>query len=351
MGQTLRKVKFRDVDLDDPFFDSLKAQYQEFADWFRRKADEPTYAIFDDAEGCVRGFLYLKVEDGPIDDIAPPLPAKRRLKVGTLKVQARGTKLGERLLKRIFDHAILEGVDEVYVTIFDTHETLIQLFERYGFVKSGLKHTPNGDENVLIRELKDEFTDVVNSYPRFTTINRRKWLLAIYPEYHTNLFPDSILRGEDPHEEQDISHTNTIHKVYIGRISMSRMRRGDIIVIYRTTDRPGLARYRSVISSICVVEETKTRRDFPTIDSFLEFALRHSVYSKEELSAMYLSGERLYAVRMTYNVALPRRPNRERLLDEVGISGYPRWDFRPISDDQFARILEIGEVNEGFIVD
>ncbi|WAC28247.1 GNAT family N-acetyltransferase [Ancylobacter sp. SL191] len=350
MSQTLRKMKFRDVDLEDPFFDSLKAQYQDFSDWFQRKADEPTYVIFDDSDGRVRGFLYLKIENGPINDVEPPLPAKKRLKVGTLKVQARGTKLGERLLKRIFDHAILEGAQEVYVTIFDTHEALIKLFERYGFVNSAVKHTPNGDENVLVRNLDNDFIDIISSYPRFETHHKNNWLLAIYPEYHTKLFPDSILRGENPAEEQDVAHTNTIHKVYIGKISLKRMKRGDIVAIYRTTDRPGLARYRSVISSICIVEETKSRSDFPTIESFVEFALNHSVFSEEELRTMYLSGERLYAVRMTYNVALPRRPNRERLLNEVGISEYPRWDFRPLSDGQLLRILELGELNEGFVI-
>lgn len=45
MGQTLRPTKFKDVDLKDKFFDSLKAQYQEFSDWFAKKAAEPVYVM------------------------------------------------------------------------------------------------------------------------------------------------------------------------------------------------------------------------------------------------------------------------------------------------------------------
>lgn len=30
----LERRKFKDIDLDDPFFDSLKAEYEEFPIWF-----------------------------------------------------------------------------------------------------------------------------------------------------------------------------------------------------------------------------------------------------------------------------------------------------------------------------
>jgi hypothetical protein len=43
---------------------------------------------------------------------------KKRLKIGTLKVELNGFKLGERLLKVVFDNALVQRVDEIYVTIF-----------------------------------------------------------------------------------------------------------------------------------------------------------------------------------------------------------------------------------------
>ncbi len=350
MVQTLRPTKFKNVNLSDPFFDSLKSQYGEFEDWFHKKADEPVYVI-DDAAGGIRGFLYLKVEDGPITDVEPNLPSKKRLKVGTLKVIAKGTKLGERIIKRIFDHAILNKVEELYVTVFDTHEGLIKLFKKYGFKESGIKSTPNGDELVLIRSIENTTSDIIEDYPLLHTNSAIKWLLAIYPEYHTKLFPDSILRNEDPDSEEDIAHTNTIHKIYIGKLILTRMKKGDIVVIYRTTDRPGFARFRSVATSVCVVEETRSKRDFENVDAFVEFALDHSVFDEAELRASFAAEPRLYAVKMTYNVAFPKRPIRGTLLNEVGISEYPRWDLRPLTDDQFSKILKLGEVNESFIVD
>jgi L-amino acid N-acyltransferase YncA len=350
MSKTLRPTKFRHVDLTDDFFDSLKAQYKEFSTWFARKADEPVYVI-DDDDGSLRGFVYLKVETGAITDVTPPLPAKRRLKVGTLKVEAKGTKLGERIVKRIFDHALLEGVAEVYVTVFDTHVGLINLFKRYGFAEVAKKATPNGEELVLVRRLDGSANHLLRDYPLIHVVDSDKWLLAIYPDYHTSLFPDSILRGESPDLEQDVPHTNTIHKVYIAKMILTRMRPGDLVVIYRTTDIPGRARYRSVATSVCVVEETRARKDFANVDEFLDFARDHSVFSEDELRSRFESGERLYAVKLTYNIALPRRPIRQRLLDDVGIGEFPRWDLRRITDEQFSAILDLGETNESYVVD
>jgi hypothetical protein len=128
MAKNLRLTKFTDVNLNDPFFDSLKNQYKEFSDWFTKKANEFVYVVDDENIGGIRGFLYLKIEEGKIGDVDPPLKPARRLKVGTLKIVAHGTKLGERVIKKIFDHAIQERVEEIYVTVFDTHESLIKLF-------------------------------------------------------------------------------------------------------------------------------------------------------------------------------------------------------------------------------
>lgn len=350
MGQTLRPTKFKDVDLKDKFFDSLKAQYQEFSDWFAKKAAEPVYVIDGDVGQGVRGFLYIKVETGAITDVHPPLPAKRRLKVGTLKVNARGTKLGERIIKRIFDHAILEGVSEVYVTVFDTHVSLINLFKRYGFEQKGIKSTPNGEELVLLRSFADLANDIVKDYPLMQTAGKSKWLLAIKPEFHTDLLPDSILKTEDPFSEEDVPHTNSIHKVYIAGLSLNRMRRGDLVVIYRTTDIQGKAYYRSVATSVCVVEETYSRKHFKDANAFVSFAKDHSVFSEQQLRDRYDDGRPLYVAKLTYNTAFSKRPNRAALLDVVGITVQPKWDLRALSDAQFSSILDLGEVDESLIV-
>jgi hypothetical protein len=191
----------------------------------------------------------------------------------------------------------------------------------------------------------------VTDYPLFRTNGRKAWLLAVYPEFHSQLLPDSILKNEPKEIIKDVSHTNTIHKVYIGRLSLTRMKRGDIVVIYRTTDGVGPAFFRSVATSVCVIEETKAKKDFADEESFIEYASPHSVFSEEELRERYGSDDRLYVAKMTYNSAFASRITRGRLLEEVGISEQPRWDLRELTDTQVKAILDMGQVNARLIVD
>jgi hypothetical protein len=185
LSRQLRETNFKTLSLKDPFFGSLKAGYKGFEDWFKSKAEEDVYVIDDGRR--LSGMIYLKHEDGVVPDVKPPLPSKRWLKIGTLKIEGRGTKLGERVLKKIFDRAIDEAREGIYVTVFELHANLISLFERYGFRRYGVKKTDDGTELVLARVFDKLSGDVVKDYPFIRTKGRKSWLLAVYPEYHSQL--------------------------------------------------------------------------------------------------------------------------------------------------------------------
>ncbi|NWK99177.1 N-acetyltransferase [Sphingobium lactosutens] len=350
MSRQLRLTKFSDLSLADPFFDSLKAGYKGFPQWFESKANEPVYAVIDDQTDELSGMIYLKQENGPVTDVEPPLPDRLWLKVGTLKIEGKGTRLGERVIKKIFDTAIGVGAEGVYVTVFELHEKLIELFKRYGFVEQASKTTNDGIEKVLVRSLTEFAGDRLKDYPFVHRQGKKAWLLAIYPAYHTRLLPDSILKNEPIELIQDVSHTNTIHKVYIGRLSLGRMAPGDIVIFYRTSDKKGPAYFRSVVSSICVVEEVRAKKDFVNVEAFLAYTMPRSVFSEEELRDQWTNSKRLYVAKMTYNAAFEKRTTRGQLLGSV-ISEQPRWDFRALTSSQLDRILELGEVNARLIVD
>jgi len=143
---------FKQISLSDPFFDSLKEDYAEFAEWFRKKSDNQAFTFRNEAT-LLEGFLYLKVEDGQVIDTIPQLPHARRLKIGTFKINPHGTRLGERFIKRAFDIAVDQRVSAMYVTVFAKHVGLVDLFHRYGFVQKAIKQTANGVEQVLERRL------------------------------------------------------------------------------------------------------------------------------------------------------------------------------------------------------
>jgi hypothetical protein len=154
------------------------------------------------------------------------------------------------------DTAVNKGCDALYVTVFEKHDTLVQLFTHYGFIKVGKKISTIGKEEVVFERRLDQFVgDVVLDYPRIPIKKDRHFVLSLYPQWHSRLLPDSLLRTEDSSILQDISHTNSIHKIYLAAMQgVGQLSRGDTLLVYRTADG-GSAYHTSVVTSLCVVEE------------------------------------------------------------------------------------------------
>ena len=119
-----------------------------------------------------------------------------------------------RFVKKIFDFAVAQDTQFIYVTVFEQHEPLIKLLETYGFAPYGIKTTPNGDEQVLLKSFVQIKGSPTYDYPIINT-RSNKWIISVYDKYHTGLFPDSRLNTESPDLIGDLSFTNSIHKVYI----------------------------------------------------------------------------------------------------------------------------------------
>ena len=351
----LEVKRFSDLDIHDTFFDSLRASYPEFNAWFQKKANggEKAYVFFDEA-GKIIDFLYLKIEEEELLDVVPPLPAKRRLKVGTFKLISRGTRRGERFMKKIMDCAIAANVEEIYVTIFPTEELhyLIHSFERFGFKHLADKPHSNGtSEIVLVKNMRSFENDITLDYPFVKSRDVTKHLLSIKPEYHTNLFPDSILTNESYDLVQDVSPTNGIYKIYICWMSgVETLKNGDLIVIYRTNDNKGPAAFRSVATSVCTVDEVKTIHDFANCEDFIRYTNPYSIFNENELRQWYRYRSNFVVIRMLYNVAFTRKVIRKTLIEQVGISTAAYWGFCPLTDQQFNQIIQLGQADERYFI-
>ncbi|WP_024851589.1 GNAT family protein [Hydrogenovibrio kuenenii] len=346
-----------EINLEQEFFDSLKEAYPEFPIWYQRKASEGecAYVLFNKHQQ-LDAFLYLKCEglDENYSDIDPPFERGIRVKVGTLKAISRGTRLGERIIKKIIDYASESEISEVYVTVFDEHDHLIELLKKFGFMHWGKKTSTR--ENVLVKRLDFHFDDqngnfdIYKSYPLVNTSNVNYWVLGIYPEFHTRMFPDSILTNESYELIQDVSETNTISKIYLTKLEcISQMKRGDIILIYRTGDGLSAARYRAVVTSICIVDEIKSIFDFQHELDFMNYCEKGSVFTTEELSYFYRSKKYPKIIKLTYNIALRHRVTNGDLIDHVHL--HPRyWGCFPLTKDQFGHIFKMGQANSNLLV-
>lgn len=167
---------FSEIDLADDFFGSLKIDYPEFTEWFNKKAAVGEVATVYLEDGKIKDFLYMKVEAEEMTNsgncrIIPNLPKRNRLKVGTFKVESRGTRRGERLIKRALGFSIDKNVEEVYVTVFPKHEKLIELFVKYIIGKTNRDEIQNQMRLKFARKLQKR-----NVTEKSHTSYSQKWL-------------------------------------------------------------------------------------------------------------------------------------------------------------------------------
>ena len=346
----VQKIQFGKIDLSDSFFQSIKDDYKGFEKWFIKKYDDYAYITINSNNGKLLSFLYLKVEDETenYSDITPVFAPKKRLKVGTFKVISNGFRLGERFLKIIFDNALKNKVNEIYVTIFDRsyeQKRLIALMEKWGFVYWGKK----GDENVYVRDFTPGFnaSDVNKCYP-YISKNTDAFIVPIYPDYHTELLPDSILNTESPDDYiEDSPHRNGISKVYVSRAYGVKPKKGDVLIFYRTGGY-----YKSVVTTIGVVSDINEH--FSSEDEFVKYCHRGSVFPEKGLRAMWnYNPVKPWVVNFLYVYSFPNRINMEKLINLRilnGINDAPRG-FRKISKQQLETILQETKSESRFIVD
>lgn len=289
MNNILHKT-FGEVDLKDPFFQSLREDYLDFDNWFMKKKNQDAFVQYDSCNR-VTGFLYLKVEKQVVDDVTPVIKEDRILKIGTFKIDAHGTKMGEQFIKIIMDHAVDKNVDVCYVTIYQKHDSLIDLVQHFGFELYGTKGKGKYKENVYLKRMGRVTGDINKDYPIINVNGVKKYLLSIYPKYHSVMFPDSILNTESKNIITDVSYTNSIHKIYVCTMDqVEELEYGDIVVLYRTAEENKAAEYSAVATSICVVEDVKHQREFGSFDEFYKYASKYSVFDRRDLHYWYKKG-------------------------------------------------------------
>ncbi len=340
---SVKLKRFDEVDINCEFFDTLREDYEgrKFDTWFKKKGGEKAY-VFEE-KGVLKGFLYLKEEFPNEPDylkITPILLPKKRMKVGTFKIESTGFRLGERFLKIIFDNARLYDVDEVYVTLFeDKRDNVIalkQLMEQWGFIKHGYKE--NG-ELVLVKSMKDyDF----NKEPKFNypliKSNAKHFFLPIYPEYHTDLFPDMILKNENMHlYQENKAHRYAIEKMYITGSYNIDAKPGDIVLIYRTGERAP-KKYSSVVSGIAIIQEICLTK---SVDECVQICKNRSIFSEEEIRAQY--PRRSTVVKLLDYIPFKNKVMNYQLINNGIIeAGKGPRPFEQLSKDEFELICELG---------
>jgi hypothetical protein len=225
------------------------------------------------------------------------------------------------------------------------------LLADWGFRQHGVKRSSSGEELVLVRNFTPyaDATHPIATYP-YISKRQRKFIVPIYPEYHTELLPDSILRNETPDNYiQNRPYRNAIRKVYISRSHRKDMVSGDIVVFYRTAFG-GSGHHTSVATTIGIIESVVT--PVASLEEFIRLCRKRSVFTDEELKKHwnYWPKLRPFVVNFLFVHSLPKRPNLALLKQDNIITEAPRG-FEEISDAAFSKLIEISNADMRLIVD
>ncbi|OPX88216.1 MAG: hypothetical protein A4E53_02108 [Pelotomaculum sp. PtaB.Bin104] len=340
--------KFQDCDLNDSFFDSLKEDYSEFPTWFSKKSKaEEEALVFKDEQG-IGAFVYLKSETEAIELLDKVLPAIPRIKIGTLRLAERFRKqrLGEGAIGVSLWRWQEKKCDDIYVTVFEKHDTLINLFEYFGFKCVGMNR--RGERVYLKSRNKIDYSDPYKAFPFINPNFNKAGLIPIDDHFHDRLFPYSeLFRNKNLIEE--ITAGNGVTKVYIGSpFSALHYYIGEPVVIYRIFNGTGQKTYKSVATSFCVISKVDIIKSGGvtrmSLSDFIGSAGNKTVFTPEELTNIYTKKSNVVMLEMTYNGFFGKGHNIiHKKLKDLGL-----WfDTHPYnfvySKQQFLSILEMGD--------
>lgn len=304
--------KFTEIDIGDPFFDTLKRDYPGtetstgFIEWFKRKGkiDEEAL-VFIDGDGKIGAFMYIKEEDNEKivlkDKILPVVP---RIKIGTLRIaeRYRGQRLGEGAIGLALWKWRDSKREEIYVTVYPEHDDLITQLERFGFVQKGY----NADgEMIYIKNRKEiSYQNPFTSFPFINPHFSKAGLLIVNDEYHDTLFPLSKLKNITS-QTVDLAVANGLSKVYIGRAVNPHYKIGEPVFIYRKyTGNQGRPGHKSCFTSVCVVTDVimakENGKEKVAYGELIKRIGNKSVFNEDEIRKRYANDKNVTVICLLY---------------------------------------------------
>lgn len=358
MIEQLKWFDFNKIDCSEPFFDTLKEDYPKFEEWFSKKKEEHAKALVYKSNDKIGAFLYLKKEYDRIILKDKELSKKRRIKIGTLKLEkeTRGQRLGEGIIGFSLWCWQESDYDEIYVTIYPKQKRLVQQFNKFGFSKWGEKED---GEYVMGRSKKTiDYTSAYSSFPFINPNIQKAGFVIVNDEYHDTLFPFSELANVKQ-EQMEIAAVNGLTKVYIGGLySHPPYKVGDLVFIYRrhTKDDNRPKKYLSCITSFCIVTDIVYAKSnnmyLMKEDEFRERIANKSVFKSEEIIHKYYNDKNLILIEMLYYGYFGAGNNIN--YDWLIKNGYFRKDVYPanilITKKDYERILQEGEINVSNVI-
>ncbi len=278
-----------EIDTHDQIFESLRTDYGgiKFDQWLVKCKKEHRQAyVVRSPDGKLCGILIWKPEES-----LPNGKKGKILKICTFKVSETygGNRIGELLLKPLFEYLEYNKYQFVYFTAFPKQTQLISFANDFGF--SEIENRDSPMEIALCKQLEHSFDEEkelspldfhIRFGPRVTKFeNNKSFVVPIRPEYHQTLFPElgPIQTSILPIQFRPCG--NAIRKAYICNAVTKKICAGDNLFFYRSQDI-------SAITCIGIVEEILRSRDALEVARFVG---KRTVYHFAEIGEMCRKNE------------------------------------------------------------
>lgn len=264
-----------------------------------------------------------------------------------LSDNVQGNRLGEGAIGIALWNWLESDDEEIYVTVFDKHQKLIEMLKKFGFVFGGYNIRKEG---VYLRSKKNiDFSTPYSSFP-FIDKNQNEFsVLPIDAKWHDRLFPYSELKNTKQ-ETEEFSAANGMTKTYICFAWKTPIYKpNQPIMIYRKYEGDKGKTYKSVVTSYGTVVKFETiKKDSISYKSFEEY--KHivgnkSVFTEKEIESFY-SSKNLYVLELVYDHAFGEGNNVNHYnLNKRGIWAecYPYQAIYSMED--FQTILRMANQN------
>lgn len=328
--------------LDSTFFDSLRAGYEGFNQWYRTKAQQGRRAwIYRDGpdQELAALCIYAVQTNEPIND-AGSILAGDALKLCTFKVgeSVRGRKVGELFLRAAFQYATNHRCEHIFITAQDSHTQLKELLQDFGFFHAGM----HGADDVYLKDhpiappavVAKPFEYMRRYYPHYIDRDVQKFLVPIQPRFHKILFPDFHGNEEGLGPDHPKRHVgNAIKLAYLCHTPNKRPIEGDIVLFYRSYDI-------GAVTTIGVVESYTWST---SADEIARIVSRRTVYSDRQIEEMAGSETKVMLFRVIRHFEGPTYSDLRRMRVVRG----PIQSIMKISDESFSKIIRFGDRQGG----
>ena len=301
------------LDINDTFFDSLRNDYSNFNNWFKEKCQkEHRDCLIIRNENMIEGLCIYKFEE-PIYGMHGKI-----LKICTFKLCSSGKKLGELLLKILFQYCYNSSIDYLYVTAYEKNY-ICNFFRNFGFYEYHKRKEDSG-ELTFIKGMKppnsccENVLDFNIKYgTKYYDINQNAFLIPIIYNYHAMLFPETETTLF-PELDYAHSYSNAIRKAYISKSNSNLLRAGDILFFYKTHSE-GTIKTCGVIEKVC-------RSD--NVDEILAITGQRTIYQYDDIEKMCMKERSLLILLFRQTESLIKEIKLNDLIKLKLIKGVPQ---------------------------